>query len=132
VVAEAVRLQADVGLVGVLAPAAMVAQVGQAFVTAGVSALDITKHGAIEQGIALVGAEAAKGLEFDAVVVVEPAAIVASGLLQKSNGQRSEAQGYRILFVALTRATQQVSIVHHLPLPIELRVAESIDVPQAV
>jgi DNA helicase IV len=135
VVAETVRLLADVGLVGVLAPAAMVAQVGQAFVSAGVSALDITKHGAIEQGIALVGAEAAKGLEFDAVVVVEPAAIVAGGLIHKSSGQRSQAQGYRILFVALTRATQQVSIVHHLPLPVELRLPESmksIEVPMAV
>jgi DNA helicase IV len=132
VVAEAVRLHADVGLVGVLAPATMVTDVAQAFGAAGISALDITKHGAIEQGIALVGAEAAKGLEFDAVVVVEPAAIVASGLLQKSNGQRSEAQGYRILFVALTRATQQVSIVHYLPLPAELRLVESIEVPQAV
>jgi DNA helicase IV len=145
VVGEAVRFQTGLGLVGVLAPASLVGAVAQAFIDAGVTALDITKHGAIEQGIALVSAEAAKGLEFDAVVVVEPAAIVASGLIlshtssptssHKSvdrEGHRSEAQGYRILFVALTRATQQVSIVHHQPLPAELRTPELLRARQSV
>jgi DNA helicase IV len=137
VVTETVRLRTDLGLVGVLAPASLVAQVAQAFADAGVTALDITKHGAIEQGIALVSAEAAKGLEFDGVVVVEPAAIVSSGQTITQNESPSsrttkaeddphaEAQGYRILFVALTRATQQVSVVHHQPLPVELRSPES-------
>jgi DNA helicase IV len=137
VVTETVRLRTDLGLVGVLAPASLVASVAQAFVDAGVTALDITKHGAIEQGIALVSAEAAKGLEFDGVVVVEPAAIVSSGLTITQNENplsrttkadvepQGEAQGYRILFAALTRATQQVSIVHHKPLPGELRSPES-------
>jgi superfamily I DNA/RNA helicase len=117
--------------------------VASGFAVAGVSALDITKHGAIEQGIALVSAEAAKGLEFDAVVVVEPSAIVASGLrIDHTPGttttpgsapeSRSEAQGYRILFVALTRATQHVSIVHNQALPLELRSAEAAPVPQTV
>lgn len=44
----------------------------------------------------------AKGLEFDEVVVVEPAEIVDSTI-----------QGYQDLFVALTRATQGLTIVHH-------------------
>ena len=127
VVSEAVRLHSDLGLVGVLAPANMVTTIASAFAQQEVHALDITKHGAIEQGIALVSAEAAKGLEFDAVVVVEPAAIIASGLRFDARGSGAstpipdiDAQGYRILFVALTRATQQVSIVHYEPLPIEL------------
>jgi DNA helicase IV len=135
VVAEAVRLHEVFGLVGVVAPVSMVADVANEFGAAGVSALDITKHGAIEQGIALVGAEAAKGLEFDAVVVIEPAGIVASGLKLASEdimgsgatepllAGQGEAQGYRILFVALTRATQQVSIVHSRALPAELVVS---------
>jgi DNA helicase IV len=48
----------------------------------------------------------AKGLEFDAVVVVEPAAIAAG-----------TARGLRLLYVALTRAVQELVVVHHLPLP---------------
>ena len=48
----------------------------------------------------------AKGLEVDAVVVVEPARIVAS-----------EMQGLRALYVALTRPTQRLTIVHAEPLP---------------
>lgn len=52
----------------------------------------------------------AKGLEFDAVCVAEPAALVDHG-----------PQGTRALFVALTRAVQHLSLVHHRPLPSELR-----------
>ena len=145
VVAEAARVHEVHGLVGVLAPATRIRDIAKAFGAAGVSAMDITKHGAIEQGIALVSAEAAKGLEFDAVVVVEPAAIVNSGLrlahphyfpalnpVEGALGQHSEAQGYRILFVALTRATQHVSIVHSEPLPIELRAPERIPAQELV
>ena len=46
-----------------------------------------------------------KGLELDATVVVEPAAIV-----------DEEAQGLRALYVALTRATKRLAIVHARPL----------------
>jgi superfamily I DNA/RNA helicase len=49
---------------------------------------------------------AAKGLEFDAVVLVEPARILA-------NGTRGAAD----LYVALTRATQRLAVVHTEPLP---------------
>jgi DNA helicase IV len=48
----------------------------------------------------------AKGLEFDAVVVVEPAAIAGG-----------TAQGLRLLYVALTRAVQELIVVHAGPLP---------------
>ncbi len=48
----------------------------------------------------------AKGLELDASVVVEPAAIV-----------DQEAQGLRALYVALTRATKRLAVVHARPLP---------------
>jgi DNA helicase IV len=47
-----------------------------------------------------------KGLELDGVVVVEPGRIVAE-----------EPQGLRALYVALTRATQRLTIVHAEPLP---------------
>jgi DNA helicase IV len=47
-----------------------------------------------------------KGLELDSVVVVEPSRIVAE-----------EPQGLRALYVALTRATQRLAVVHAEPLP---------------
>ncbi len=48
----------------------------------------------------------AKGLEFDSVILVEPADILAES-----------TRGRNDLYVALTRATQRVGIVHSAPLP---------------
>ena len=48
----------------------------------------------------------AKGLEFDAVIVVEPAEILAES-----------PRGANDLYVALTRATQRLAVVHAQPLP---------------
>jgi DNA helicase IV len=56
-----------------------------------------------------VASEAAKGLEFDAVVVVEPSAIVAE--------REDPGAGLRLLYVALTRPTQHLSIVASTELP---------------
>jgi DNA helicase IV len=49
---------------------------------------------------------AAKGLEFDAVLVVDPARILAGG-----------PRGAAELYVALTRATQRLGVLHRDPLP---------------
>jgi DNA helicase IV len=57
---------------------------------------------------------AAKGLEFDRVVLVEPAEIAAPGV-----------DGLRALYVALTRATKTLVVVHSRPLPEELRAARA-------
>ncbi|WP_197379260.1 RNA polymerase recycling motor ATPase HelR [Mycolicibacterium mengxianglii] len=51
-----------------------------------------------------------KGLEFDAVLVVEPQAILAAG-----------PRGAAELYVALTRATQRLGVLHRDPLPQALR-----------
>jgi hypothetical protein len=59
----------------------------------------------IDEQIILLPPVASKGLEFDAVVVVEPELIM------------QEATGARRLYVALTRAVQHLSIVHELPMP---------------
>jgi DNA helicase IV len=53
----------------------------------------------------VLGPAEAKGLEFDAVVVVEPAAII------EMNG------GPGLLYIALTRAVQELSVTHSRPLP---------------
>jgi DNA helicase IV len=66
---------------------------------------------ALESGrLVCVPASLAKGLEFDAVIVVEPAAIVAA-----------EPRGLRRLYVALTRAVSGLHIVHADPLPAALQ-----------
>ncbi|MFC8043003.1 RNA polymerase recycling motor ATPase HelR [Nocardia sp. NPDC057353] len=57
-----------------------------------------------------VPAAATKGLEYDAVLVVEPAAILADG-----------PRGAAELYVALTRATQRLGVLHTGPLPPALR-----------
>jgi superfamily I DNA/RNA helicase len=55
----------------------------------------------------------AKGMEFDHVIVVEPALIV-----QEAAG----GQGLRELYVALTRTTTTLVVVHARDLPSELRI----------
>ncbi|MFE1384182.1 HelD family protein [Streptomyces sp. NPDC058740] len=62
----------------------------------------------------------AKGLEFDHVVVVEPAEIVTD-----------EAVGLRYLYVALTRCTQSLTVVHALPLPPQIGGPDRVPAPTA-
>jgi DNA helicase IV len=63
----------------------------------------------------LVPASLAKGLEFDHVVLVEPADLVA--------GEPDQVTGLRRLYVCLTRAVTSLVIVHHQPLPAALLAA---------
>lgn len=65
---------------------------------------------ALDSGVTVVPVGLVKGLELDGVVVVEPRRIVAG-----------ESQGMRALYVALTRSTQRLSIVHSEALPGPLR-----------
>jgi DNA helicase IV len=101
--ARAERERVESGRVAVVAPVALVPALREA--------LDAPDDGAgmLEQPVAVFTVDGAKGLEFDAVVVVEPAAIVA----ERRNGLRS-------LYVALTRTTRRLHLVHHAPLPAPL------------
>jgi DNA helicase IV len=98
------------GSVGVIAPATLVADVLSRLRGAGVPAelLDIDE----DHRITVLPATEAKGLEFDSVVLVEPAAIVAS--------EARRADGLRRLYVTMTRAVSHMVIVHGEPLPAEL------------
>jgi DNA helicase IV len=60
--------------------------------------------------LAVVPVTLAKGLEFDHVIVVEPARIAAG-----------EARGLQRLYVALTRAVSTLTVLHARPLPASLR-----------
>jgi len=62
--------------------------------------------------VTVVPASLAKGLEYDHVVVVEPATIVAA--------EPSVRQGLRRLYVVLTRAVTGLVVVHGEPLPEQL------------
>jgi DNA helicase IV len=58
------------------------------------------------QPLTVVPVTLAKGLEFDQVIVIEPARIAAS-----------EARGLHRLYVALTRAVSRLTVIHTDPLP---------------
>ena len=60
--------------------------------------------------LAIVPVTLAKGLEFDQVIVVEPARITGAG-----------PSGLRRLYVALTRAVSRLCVLHAEPLPAALR-----------
>ncbi|MGW4325024.1 RNA polymerase recycling motor ATPase HelR [Nocardia sp. NPDC004573] len=65
-----------------------------------------------------VPASETKGLEYDAVLVVEPERILADG-----------PRGAAELYVALTRATQRLGVLHHGPLPQALTGLTEIEAP---
>jgi len=57
--------------------------------------------------VSVVPATLAKGLEFDHVIVVEPAEIVSA-----------EPRGLNRLYVVLTRAVSRLTVLHSAPLPL--------------
>ena len=93
------------GTIAVVAPDSMVEQVSAALDAAGIDHARATRTG-LEMGVTVVPVSVVKGLELDGVVVVEPAKIVAE-----------EQQGLRALYVALTRSTRRLTIVHSDTLP---------------
>jgi len=107
VVAATKELDAELhdGNVAVVVPDSMFEAVSSTLEAAGIEHGKATRSG-LEMGITVVPVSVVKGLELDGVIVVEPAAIV-----------RAEQQGLRALYVALTRSTKRLTIVHSEPLP---------------
>jgi DNA helicase IV len=103
------RAEVDPGSVAVIVPDSLLGVVGHAFDEAGVEFGRASRNGLNSQ-ITLVPVSLVKGLELDASVVVEPSAIL-----------EEEVQGARSLYVALTRATKRLVLVHERPLPDVLR-----------
>ena len=108
-----------VGSVGLVLPDALVADTVAALRSAGVGhavlgeePTDEDPAAEFEVPLDVVPASLAKGLEFDHVVLVEPAGIVA--------GEPDRVTGLRRLYVCLTRAVTSLSVVHAEPLPPEL------------
>ncbi|SDN99297.1 AAA family ATPase [Geodermatophilus sp. DSM 45219] len=93
------------GSIGVVCADAAVEEVAGALVAAGLPAAVLDEDGDAGR-LAVVPASLAKGLEFDAVVVVDPAAIVAA-----------EPRGLHRLYVVLTRAVSTLVVLHAGDLP---------------
>jgi DNA helicase IV len=108
------------GSIGVVTADADVVRVREALAAAGIEAADVDQLGA---RVVVLGAGVAKGLEYDHVVAVEPAAI-AEGHGGGSGGGAEVAEadagrGLRRLYVVLTRAVSRLDVVHARPLPFE-------------
>jgi DNA helicase IV len=94
------------GRLAVVTPAAR-ADALRAGLTAALPAGTVgTGRATLDSPVSVLPVGAAKGLEFDVVVVVEPAEILAGS-----------ARGANDLYVALTRPTQHLVVVHALDLP---------------
>lgn len=91
------------GSVGVIAADADVARVREALTAAGIRAGRADEPG---ERVVVVPAREVKGLEYDQVVAVEPAAIA-----------EAEERGPHRLYVVLTRAVAGLEVVHGRPLP---------------
>ncbi len=92
-------------LTGVVAPMARHDDVTVALAAAGFTAVDHL-HQLHPGEVPLFGPEQVKGLEFDGVVVVEPEALL-----------DGTPRGARLLYVAMTRAVQELAMVGTTPGP---------------
>jgi DNA helicase IV len=111
----------DPGRIAVLAPSFLLAELDQDMRERGLSPEDPRDPDGPGLGapLVLLPATEANGLEFDGVIVVEPARVVDEPVpTERPSGDR---RGLRTLYVALTRPTQRLSVVHSLPLPVPLR-----------
>jgi DNA helicase IV len=106
---HALALAKEFATVAVIAADARVDELRRAIEARGVV---LAEPGEIDpdRPVVVVPAALAKGLEFDAVIVVEPADIASA-----------EPHGARLLFVALTRAVQHLALAHSQDLPPVLR-----------
>ncbi|HEX6569357.1 MAG TPA: ATP-binding domain-containing protein, partial [Acidimicrobiales bacterium] len=102
-----VRDLAGDGIVGVITAASVRADLVRTLDEEGVAWASELRPAAAP--VVVLTPDEAKGLEFDVVVVVEPAAIVAES-----------EQGLRSLYVALTRCTSRLALVHARPVPAAL------------
>ncbi|GAA2499407.1 DNA helicase [Winogradskya humida] len=100
--------QVSDGRVGVLVPDALEESLG-AELTAAVPGAAVGEQPDLLNHIVLMTVKQAKGLEFDSVVVVQPDEIIAES-----------PRGLSDLYVAVTRATRRLGVLHTADLPKEL------------
>ncbi|WJV47945.1 HelD family protein [Streptomyces flavofungini] len=112
--AESLRNEGSIGLI---AADDRVPALAAALAAAGVTHLSPGEETTPDTRLTLVPAPLAKGLEYDYVVLDEPAAVVAA--------EPDERTGLRRLYVALTRAVSGLTVLHSAPLPEALADADA-------
>jgi len=108
--AAVTELLAIEGSIGVIVPDARAGAVLAELQAAGVDAAPVETE--TDPRVTVVPATAAKGLEYDSVVLLEPGEIVAA--------EPTRPAGLRRLYVVLTRAVSHLRVLHDQPLPPEL------------
>ncbi|MGW4918772.1 HelD family protein [Streptomyces albidoflavus] len=101
------------GSVGVIAAGPAADRLREALTAAGHT---LARPGGTQGRVTVLPASAAKGLEYDHVIAVEPAEIV-----------RAEPRGLHRLYVVLTRAVSRLHVLHAEPLPEALAGAVSVE-----
>jgi len=97
--------EAGDGRLAVIVPAARLDELGSA-VAAAVPGTAVGENPELESPVVVLSVRQAKGLEFDSVLIADP-----EGILAES------PRGFSDLYVALTRATQRLGVVHPGELP---------------
>ncbi len=96
------------GTAAVIVPGSLYGQVVAELTKEALKFGEAGKQGLSEK-VTIAAVELVKGLEFDSVIVVEPSRIAGES-----------PQGLHALYVALTRATQTLTVLHAEPLPEEM------------
>ncbi len=112
------------GRVAVLGPAVMLPELTRALDEAGLDPIDPRDPSGdgLAAGLVVLPADETNGLEFDSVIVVEPSLIAAVGDEVAGEGPPvATTRGLRTLYVAFTRPTRRLTVLHADPLPFELR-----------
>jgi superfamily I DNA/RNA helicase len=97
--------EAGDGRLGVLVPSAVEDELGAALVAA-IPEAAVGEQPDLRNHIVLMTVRQAKGLEFDSVIVVQPDEIIAES-----------PRGLSDLYVAVTRATRRLGVLHTAELP---------------
>jgi hypothetical protein len=100
------------GRVAVIVPAARLGELGGAVRTA-VPDASVGAGAELENTVVVLSVRQAKGLEFDSVLIADPGAILAAS-----------PRGRNDLYVAMTRSTQRLGVLHPGPAPAEIAALE--------
>jgi DNA helicase IV len=103
--AVAVAGQTGEGRLAVIVPAGRLGELGQA-VSAALPGTAVGENPELESPVVVLSVRQVKGLEFDSVLIADPAGILAES-----------PRGLNDLYVAMTRATQRLGVVHGGDLP---------------
>ncbi|GGX28105.1 DNA helicase [Streptomyces malachitofuscus] len=112
VVAACRELLGNEGSVGLIAADTRIPELAEALTSAGIAYVAPGEETTRTTRLTLVPASLAKGLEYDYVLLDEPAAVV--------HAEPDERTGLRRLYVTLTRAVSGLLLTHTAPLPSQL------------